>query len=51
MKENTFPWLLMPNKTFQSIKEIKDFYFYFLYLNAHKEKKEKYQLVKTKKNF
>jgi hypothetical protein len=48
MKAKTFPWLLMQNNTFLTNQRNKSFFFY---LNAHKAKKEKYQQVKTKKNF
>ena len=48
MKAKTFPWLLMPNNTFQSIKEIKDFFFF--YLNAHKAKRKNINKSKPRKN-
>jgi hypothetical protein len=48
MKAKTFPWLLMPNNTFQSIKEIKDFFFFF-YLNAHKAKRKNINKSKPRK--
>ena len=46
MKENTFPWVLMQNNTFQPNKEMKFFFYLF---ECSQRKKEKYQQVKTKK--
>jgi hypothetical protein len=43
----TFPWLIMQKHTLQPNKKMKEIFFF---LNADKEKREKYQQVKTKKN-